>query len=183
MKKSVIAIGVGAFVVITTLLCMNPDGKMYKKQKHFDTVNDVLIQLETNKIQEIDRNGDENETSEFKECLSKRKRLTFSQMRFETMKIEKIEELDEEKKKSIIDDYNKAQSRLSMPYKPTKIEPIRLDVKVTYPYEDENGNAVTTNNMVDFVMVDEGEGMVIDYYVEYHSEKDKSHEENLNVKG
>jgi hypothetical protein len=25
--------------------------------------------------------------------------------------------------------------------------------------------------------------MVIDYYVEYHSEKEKSHEENLNVKG
>lgn len=183
MKKSIIAIGVGAFVVVTTLLCMNSDEKMYQKQKHFDAVNDVLIQLETNKILESDRSGKLRETNEFQECLSKRKRLTFSEINFQTIKIEKIEELDEEKKKSLIEDYNKAQERLHMPYKPTKIESVRLEVEAIRPYKDENGNAITTNNIIDLVMVDEGEGMVIDYYVENYIEKDKNHKENINAKG
>lgn len=172
MKKSIIAAGAGAFVVVTALLCMNPDGKMYQKKEHFNSVNDVLIQLENNKI--IDRDGEESrgETNAFKECLSKRKRLTYSQIYFEKLKIKKIEELDEEKKKSLMEDYNNMQERLSMPYKPTKIEPVRLEVEGTYPYKDENGNVVIQNKMIDLIMVDEGEGMVIDYYVEHSNEDD-----------
>lgn len=177
MKKSVIAAGAGAFIIVTALLCMNPDGKMYQKQKHFDSVNDVLTQMESNKIEGIDRNGRRNDTNEFKECLSKRKRLTYSDFNFEKIKIEKIEELDDKQKKSLLEDYNKAQERLSMPYKPTKIEPVRLDIKGSYPsyenYDNNNSNAVSKDYVIDLVMVDEGEGMVIDYYVEHNIESDK----------
>lgn len=183
MKKSIIAVGVGAFVVVTTLLCINSDGKMYQKQKHFDTVSDVLTQLETNKIQELDNYGKEHETNDFKECLSKRKRLTFSQVNFQEIHIEKIEELDEQKKKSLIEDYNKAQERLAMPYKPTKIEPVRLDIKGTFLHERENDNRVPRDFTIDLVMVDEGEGMVIDYYVQYYIDKDKIKAERVDVKG
>jgi hypothetical protein len=170
MKKSIIAIGAGVFVVVTALLCMNTDGKMYQKQKHFDSVNDVLMQLENAKLQEVDVNGENHETNEFQECLSKRKRLTFSEINFEKIKIEKIEELDEEKKKSILDDYSQVQKRLSIPYKPTKVEPVRLDIDGIYQGEDENGNIVSQNKIIDLVIVDEGEGMVIYYYVEHNNE-------------
>jgi len=183
MKKSIIAAVIGGFVVVTTLLCMNSDEKMYQKQKHFDTTNDVLIQLGNNDILEVDKNDEVYETSAFKECISKRKRLTFSQVNFKKMKIEKIEELDEQKKKSLIEDYNRLQERLSMPYKPTKIEPVRLDVKVISSHKDENGNDIENDSIIDLVMVDEGEGMVIDYFVQYYIDKDKIKEDIANVKG
>lgn len=32
MKKSILAIGAGVFVVVTILLCMNNDEKMYQKK-------------------------------------------------------------------------------------------------------------------------------------------------------
>lgn len=180
MKKLTIAISAGIFVVITGLLCMNTDGKMYQKQKHFESVNDLLLQLENSKLQEIDTNGDMHETNDFQECLSKRKRLTFSEINFEKMKIEKIEELDEDKKKSIIEDYDKMQQRLSLPYKPMKIQPVRLDIQGTYPAFNDY-NSESTEYKVDMVVVDEGEGMVIDYYVEHNVEDNKSKEEGRKV--
>lgn len=172
MKKWIIAAGAGAFIVVTALLCMNSDGKMYQKQKYFDSVNDVLTQMESNKIEEIDTNGRRNDSNEFKECLSKRKRLTFSDFDFEKIKIEKVEELDEEQKKSIMEDYNKALKRLDLPYKPTKIEPVRLDIKGSYQsHQYKDDSAASKDYIIDLVMVDEGEGMVIDYYVEHNADK------------
>ncbi len=178
MKKSIIAVGAGAFIVITSLLCINTDGKMYQKQKHFDTVNDVLMQLENNKLEVVDNDGQLHMTNEFEECLSKRKRLTFSEINFEKIEIEKIEELDHKEKNSIIDDYNKLQERLALPYKPEKIEPVRLEIKGSQPqYNDYVPKSIEYEYLIDLVMVDEGEGMVIDYYVEHNNESGKAKEE------
>lgn len=182
MKKSIVAMGVGIFTLVTILLCVNTENPMYQKKKHFDTVNDVLMQLETNKIKADNRNS-EKETDEFQECLSKRKRLTYSEFNFERIKIEKIEELEDEKKKYLIGEYNKIQEKLSMPYKTTKIQPVRLDVKGTYPYKDAYGNPVQRDSVIDLVMVDEGEGMVIDYYVQHDIENKDNEEENIHAKG
>lgn len=183
MKKSIIAAGVGAFVVVTVMLCTNTNGKMYQKQKHFDTVNDVLTQLENNKIQVIDEYGSGKETDEFKECLSKRKRLTFSELNFNKIKIEKIEELNDEQKKSILDEYNKAQQRLSLPYKPTQIEPVKLDIKGTSIKGAVNKNEKEDDYTLDLVMVDEGEGMVIDYCIEHPNENNDDNGAAKDVKG
>lgn len=184
MKKSIIAAGVGAFALVTSLLCMNPHGKMYQKQKHFDSVNDVLMQMENNKILENNEQGVEKETNDFKECLSKRKRLTFSQINFEKIKIEKIEELDEKQKQSLLKDYNKVQEKLSLPYKLEKIEPVRLDIKGTYfKYKDGVKDTAQKDFIIDLVMVDEGEGMVIDYYIQHANENDSDKEGQVNVKG
>ncbi|AGX44351.1 hypothetical protein [Clostridium saccharobutylicum] len=182
MKKSIIAAGVGAFVVVTVMLCTNSNGKMYQKQKHFDTVNDVLTQMEDNKIVVFDEYGMGKETGEFKECLSKRKRLTDSQLNFNKIEIEKVEELDDKQKELIIDDYNKAQQRLSLPYKPTKIQPVRLQIKSTPPEQYIDNDNETSECTLDLVMVDEGEGMVIDYCVAQFNE-DNDNGARRHVKG
>ncbi|EHJ00886.1 hypothetical protein CDLVIII_4374 [Clostridium sp. DL-VIII] len=176
MKKSIIAVGAGAFIVITSLLCMDPDGKMYQKQKHFDTVNDVLMQLENNKLEVVDKNGQLHMTNEFEECLSKRKRLTFSEIDFGKIEVEKIEELNDKEKNSITDDYNNLQERLALPYKAEKIEPVRLDIKGSRPkYDDYVPEPIEYS--IDLVMVDEGEGLVIDYYVEHDNKSGKARKE------
>lgn len=183
MKKSIVAIGVGIFVVVTILLCMDSDEKMYQKKKHFDTVNDVLVQLENNNIRKINSIGRKEETDEFLECLSKRKRLTDSQMYFQNLKINKVKELNDEEKKELIEDYNKIQKKLNMPYKPIKIEPVRLEAEEIFPYKDENGEVSKKECDIDFIMVDEGEGMVIDYYVEGKDKNSNNKEGDTHAKG
>lgn len=182
MRKSFIAIGAGAFVVITSLLCMNPDGKMYKKQKQFNSVNEVLTQLESNKLKEIDSDGQVNETKEFEECLSKRKRLTFSEMNFKNIEIEKVEELTDKEKELILEDYRKVQERLHISNKPAQIEPVRVDIKGSY-FKHGDDTSAAKEYKIDLVLVDEGEGMVIDYYVEHNIENvnDNSTEEGRKV--
>ena len=171
MKKSTIIVGVGAFIVVTALLCINPDGKMYEKQNNFQTSKEVLNQLESNPILAINDKGMKVETNQFKECLSKRKRLTDSQFHFENMKIEKVVELNEKEKEALIDDYNKNQEYLSMKPKITKVEPVRLEAKVSYPYRADDEKEESCN--IDLVLIDEGEGLVVDYIVEYSTQEEK----------
>lgn len=71
-----------------------------------------------------------------------------------------------------------------MPYKPTKVEPVRLNIVGTSDrYEEGTKNDVDEDFIIDLVLVDEGEGMVIDYYVQYANENEKDKEGRRNVKG
>ena len=179
MKKSTIAAGIGAFIALTALLCINTDDKKYEKQKYFSTTNEVLEQLDNNPILALDGKGRMSETSQFNECLSKRKRLTYSDFHFKSMEIEKVDELDEKQKESILNDYNQFQSQLSMKPKITKIEPIRLEAKVNYPYDEKNKEL---SGKIDLVLIDEGEGLVIDYIAPYVTDEEKE-KGDINVKG
>lgn len=176
MRKSTIVVGVGVFIVVTALLCINTNGKMYEKQKYFETTTEVLEQLENNPILAKDEKGVMSETNQFKECLSKRKRLTDSQFDFQSMKIEEIEELNEKQKESILNDYNQYQKELSMKPKVTRTEPVRLEAKVDYPYNKEQ------SSKIDLVLIDEGEGLVIDYVVEHRTDEEKE-KGDINAQG
>ena len=53
MKKSTIIIVLGIFIVVTAFLGINNE-KMYQKQKHFETTNEVIEQLKNNPLAAID---------------------------------------------------------------------------------------------------------------------------------
>lgn len=182
MKKSTILVGVGAFIVVTSLLCINSDGKMYQKQKQFQTANEVLEQLENNPILARNEKGSMTETDQFKECLSKRKRLTESQFNFSNLTIEKIEDLNEKEKEALIEDYNELQENFSKKREIKNVEPIRLDTTINYPsYNNGEYQEIGEKCKLDLILVDEGEGLVIDYVVQYAAEeKDKG---DINAKG
>ena len=86
MKKSTIIVILGFFIVITGLLSMN-DEKVYKKQKHFETVSEVLQQLDNTSLNSYDEKFSLNETNELKECISERKRLTDSYPKYQKWKL------------------------------------------------------------------------------------------------
>ena len=81
MKKSAIVVALGFFIVITAFLGMS-DEKVYQKQKHFETVNEVLQQLNNNPLNSYDEKYAYKETNELKECISERKRLTDSRFNY-----------------------------------------------------------------------------------------------------
>lgn len=182
MKKSTILVGVGAFIVVTSLLCINGDGKMYQKQKQFQTANEVLEQLENNPILARNEKGNMTETDQFKESLSKRKRLTESQFYFANLTIENIEDLDEKQKEALIEDYNKLQENFSKERDFKKIEPVRLDATINYPSYSSNYQETGKKCKIDLVLVDEGEGLVIDYIVQYATEEQKD-KGDINAQG
>ena len=182
MKKSTILVGVGAFIVVTSLLCINGDGKMYQKQKQFQTSNEVLEQLESNPILARNEKGEMTETDQFKECLSKRKRLTESQFNFLNLSVEKIEDLDEKEKEALIEDYNNLQKNFSKKRELKNVEPVRLDATINYPSYNINEQQIGEKCKIDLILVDEGEGLVIDYVVQYATEEQKD-KGDINAKG
>jgi hypothetical protein len=179
MKKSTIVVVFGFFIVITAFLSMNNE-KMYKKQKHFETVNEVLEQLDNRPLNLYDEKYDYNATNELNECVSERKRMTGIRLDYGKMEILKVEELNDNEKQEILKDYNIRRNEFSKRREITKEEPARIDAKVWYSHI-ENGKRVYSNPRkinFDFVFVDEGEGLVIDYLIEQHNVKLDNEEVN-----
>lgn len=167
MKKSTIIVIIGFFIVITGLLSMN-DEKVYNKQKHFETVNEVLEQLDNKPLKTYDEKFDLNETNELMECISERKRLTNSKLDYGKIEILNVEELKDEDKQGILKDYNTLRNQFTKRREISKEEPVRINVNAWYSHI-QNGKRVYSDPRkleIDLVLVDEGEGLVIDYLME-----------------
>jgi len=176
MKKSNIIIVLGIFVVVTVFLGINNE-KMYQKQKHFETINEVLEQLKNKPLTAFNEKGYISETNELKECLSERKRLTYSSFDYQKVEIQKLEELSEKKKQSILQEYEEFRNKFSKRRVITKEEPVRLNVTVYNSYIQDGTIKYNEpqNIKLDLVLIDEGEGLVIDYIRQ--SNKDQADEE------
>ena len=182
MKKSNIVIAAGCFIVVTALLCINPSGRLYAKQQKFTTPEQVMEQLEKGPIRARNEKGYLEETNDFKECLSKRKRLTDSQFGFyEEMSIEKVVELTDKEKDDILKDYEKMKSYLSKSGEYNNAQVRRVVVNLDDSYYSYNEEEVKRE--YDFVFVDEGEGLVIDYVVERTVDETTEEKGDANVKG
>lgn len=167
MKKSTIVVALGFFIVITAFLGMS-DEKVYQKQKHFETVNEVLQQLDNKPLNSYDERYMYNETNELKECISERKRLTDSRFNYGKIEILNVEELSDDDKQGLLKEYNTFRNEFSKRREITKEEPVRVDVKAWHSHI-EQGKKVYDNPrklQLDLVLVDEGEGLVIDYIME-----------------
>jgi hypothetical protein len=173
MKKSTIIIAIGIFIIVTAALGMN-NKKMYQKQKHFETADEVIQQLKDNPLMIIDKEGNLSETDELKECLSERKRLTYSYFNYGKIDIKNIDNLNETEKKGILQKYEILRSNFSKRRPITKEEPIRLTIDAYYSDIEEGTvkykNAGEKLNL-DLILIDEGEGLVIDYVMENSRDK------------
>ena len=172
MKKSTIIIALGIFIVVTAFLGMSNE-KMYQKQKHFETTSEIVDQLKNNPIKAIDEKGNFSETDQFKECLSERIRLTDSQFNYTKIETEKVEELSEKQKQSVLEKYEALRNKFSKRRVIKKEEVLRLDVNAYRLYGNQaNASERKSDKLkLDLVLVDEGEGLVIDYIVERHDQK------------
>ncbi len=172
MKKSTIVVVLGFFIVITALLGMNNE-KMYQKQKHFETVNEVLQQLDNKPLRAVDEKGEFTESNELKECFSERKRLTGLRFDYGKIEITKIEELGDNEKQAILKGYNGRRNEFSKRREITKEEPVRIYAETCYPcmYNGKRDYSQPRKMTMDLVFVDEGEGLVIDYVMERNNEE------------
>ena len=102
------------------------------------------------------------------ECISERKRLTNSKLDYGKIEILSVEELKDEDKQGILKDYNTRRNQFTKRREITKEEPVRVNANAWYSHM-ENGKRTYNNPRkleLDLVLVDEGEGLVIDYLIE-----------------
>lgn len=173
MKKSTIVIVLGFFIVVTAFLGMNTNEKMYQKQKHFETSSEILQQMENKLLKAIDEKGNLVESNDFKECFSERKRLTYLNFDYGKIEIEKVDDLSENEKQTILEDYNTLRDNFSKRRAITKEEVVSIDVK-SYDSYINQGKIIydkPEKNKINLVLIDEGEGLVIDYITKYRPDE------------
>lgn len=173
MKKSTGVVIIGVFIILTAFLGMS-DERIYQKQKHFNTVNEVLEQIKDKPLVASKDDGEITQTNDFKECFSERKRLTDLNFYYGKIDIKKIYDLNDKQKKSILKEYETLRNNFSKRHPITTEEAIRLKVDA-YHYMYTGQGKLKYNEpqkiTMDLVLVDEGEGLVIDYIREYNSDK------------
>lgn len=164
MKRSTIVITIGIFILLTAFLGMSEEN-MYKKQKNFQTVDEVLQQINGKQLKIIDEDGKVTETNDLKECFSERKRLTDSEFHFGKMEVEKVRSLKNNDKKNMLEEYEKLRENYTKRRPISVEEPVSLIVNAYYFKSISRGNTTYDNPQklkLDLILINEGEGFVID---------------------
>ena len=164
---------------MTALLCIGSNERIYKKQIHFNDSNEIINQLENNKLTVFNENMTLIPSSQFSECLSLRKRIAGAAIDYETIKNIEKQELTQEEKEAIKNEYISNAKRLSNYKVPNNMDVIRIKGDVKYQVGDD-----INKKAIDMVLVDEGEGMVIDYITcSRLDDNGKINKENYDDKG
>ena len=136
--------------------------------------------IQSGPIRARNESGNMEETGMFKECISKRKRMTDSQFYFTNISVKEEVELTEKQEKAILDDYIGLNKNLGKSVNVDKIQAKRIIADLNYHYKNEGDGDRT---QIDFVFLDEGEGWVIDYIKEIPIEKPTDEKGDVNVEG
>lgn len=160
----------GALIVSTVLLCSGGT-KVYEKKLTFDSIEQIVNILDSEVISAYDNKDNQKFTDIYLECLSKRKRISGSNMNhYSSFNLEVDSERDNELiKEEIIANYLQLnKDNMKNNNVPNKIEAISVKGTATIMYSmnyyDIGENAKENEEVkMDLVFIDEGEGWVIDY--------------------
>lgn len=167
MKKSLIISSIGILVISTALLC-NSGSRSYNKTTKLNSIDEIVNVLDTKIISAYDDGYNINYSNDFLECLSKRKRIVDPRMDYNSLDVNIDEERNTESfQKDLLNQYLNSASRLKKYKNPDKIQTVSLKGigERVYP-KDRNGESEILRDDIklDLVVIDEGEGWVIDYF-------------------
>jgi hypothetical protein len=136
----------------------------YEKKVKFTSAKDIISELNSKPLaafkDESKRKYNIVYSDIFNECLSKRKRITSPGITYSRLNVTINKERDnEENKKLIIENYLSRGKNIECFNTPDKIEAYNLIGTCEDLYDKKNDKV----NM-DVVLIDEGEGWVIDYF-------------------
>lgn len=184
MKKIKIIAGILLSILVTIMLSSS-DEKMYVKKQHFDSTEEIINILDNNEFVNINKRGFLDKNSDiYNECLSKRKRLTDDDFEYVKMDIKEVEKLNDKQKKAIIKNYDKVSANYkNTDQKITRKEAVRIKATVynsNIYYDDPEikDEDKFWDSIITMVLIDEGEGLVIDYITEEQIDNEKAGKES-----
>ncbi|MDS0524453.1 hypothetical protein NNC19_02110 [Clostridium sp. SHJSY1] len=165
MKKSKIITAIGIFIILTVVLSNIGKHSNYTKRIHFNSTQELLEELNSKPLAAF-KNESRNYNNlvysdTFNECLSKRKRITSPAIDYSKLDVKINQDKNtEEDRNKIINKYLSLGKNLKKFDKPEKIEGYNLSGTSENIYSKH-----TEKINMDVVMIDEGEGWVIDYFL------------------
>lgn len=178
MKKSTIVVLIGGFVLLTAFLGPLRAEKMYKKAENFKTPEEVIEMLDGKLLMQL-KNGERytlEQTKDFAECLSVRQRITKPEINRSKIDVREVIDLDEKTENDILSYYSILRERFSKRLPITKQKVLRLKVDSYRLNDYETGEMERVGedglySILDIVLIDEGEGYVIDFVNQYPDDK------------
>ena len=177
MKKSTLVVLIGGFIVLTGLLGPVSQEKIYRKQKNFSSPEEIIQILDTKPILGIKDGtiGEVKETEDFSECLSVRKRLTNSDMNIAKLNVKEVVELDENSENALLNYYNVLRQKFTKRLPVSREKAVRLKINSYYisnwrTGEMEANQTDGSDEIIDLILIDEGEGYVIDFVNLFNSD-------------
>lgn len=184
MRKGKIISIIGAFIVITVMLCNMNNEKIYEKKVFYSSPEEIINEIDNNAISAIKKDGSYGELiylDNFNECLSRRKRIAGPGITYNKIKFnDATKETTDEEKKLIINNYLIMTQNIKNYKSPERIDALSFEAKGEEPY-----NEVSTNETfkIDIVFIDEGEGWVIDSFFISYPKNENINSEGVNVYG
>lgn len=159
MKSIKVLIFAGVFIIITSLICFTGRERIYEKKIIYNSPEEIIDVLNTKTLSAPEKDGGYNSnivnTDDFKECLSRRKRITGTNVNFSTLNVTIDENYDEQE---IINNYLNNARNLNNYNLSDKMKAYALSGTYTNRYNMTKGNI-----KLNIVFVDEREGYVIDF--------------------
>lgn len=175
MKKSTLVVLIGGFIVLTAFLGPLSQEKMYMKQKNFNSAEEVIKELDNKPlVVRVNNRYAFKESDDFKECLSVRKRITDSGANFSKVDIKEVVDLDEKTESDFLNYYEGLRKKYTkkLPISIEKAVRLKVDTYSISSYYDDNylkQDDDVKEKFMDLILVDEGEGFVIDYLETFDS--------------
>ncbi|NLK93737.1 MAG: hypothetical protein GX275_00910 [Clostridiales bacterium] len=184
MRKGKIISIIGAFIVITVMLCNMNNEKIYEKKVYYNSPEEIINEIDNNVISAIKNDGSYGELiylDNFNECLSKRKRIVGPAINYCKIKInDATKETSDEEKKLIINNYLIKTNNIKNYKRPERIDALSFEAKGEGPYYQVDSNETFK---IDIVFIDEGEGWVIDGFFISYPNSENTNPEGVNVYG
>lgn len=165
MRKSKYVVVAGVFILLTFFLCSTTKN-IYEKKVRFTTIDEIINVINNKQLGAYDKEDNYILSSDYLECLSKRKRATGDSLGYFKLKLAEINEKEDELRRPIVlEEYKKGYSYLKGIEIPKKTE-VRSYKATGYTahYYYEGVDVVENDIYLDIVFIDEGEGWVIDMF-------------------
>lgn len=184
MKKSKIIILIGLLSIITTIIVLKPTElnskiKFYSVNSLIESFNNNLLLVQDDRFNNID-------TQTLYDCISTRKRLSYSGNNYNKIELKEKIDLSDNDKETMINKYIISTKKIKNYKLSSEIIPLRFKADgISYIYDYSNGkdrviDKVKTPIIFDTIVIKENDSYVFDLFLFNELNSDNSNHEVIN---
>lgn len=184
MKKTKIIILIGLLTILTTVIIVKPT-ELDPRHK-FYSVNSLIEAFNNNLLLIQDENFNNIDTQNLYDCISTRKRLSYSGNNYNKIELKEDIKLSDNEKEAIVNKYISSTQKINNYKLSSEIIPFRFKADgITYIYDylnDKNRviDKIRTSLILDTIVIKENGSYVFDLFLFNEVNSDNSNYEVVN---